>query len=603
MVRSTKLRGYGRTLLLLLLLSDLRGFAQYHLHILPAGRDSLTGLPKLGLVASFHSKGACEDYIYTIPALLQAKGYMTASVDSVRYDSTGAYIRLYLGKVYRWAYINTRKVEPALLTAVAWNDRNFSRRPLDFRQFKAKQQMLLDYLENNGYPFARISLDSIVLKNDEEVSADLKIDKGPLYKIDSIRVYGSAKISSDFLQHYLNIPNGSIYRKDKLEAIHKKILELPYVQEQQPWNMTMLNTGSVINLYLKPKKSSQINALVGFLPGTDPNTGANKLIVTGEATIDLKNALGNGESIGLNWQQLQPGSPRLDLSFLQPYLFNTPFGLDASFDLYKQDSSYINLNFTLGMQYTLSATQTGTVFIREMTTSLLNVDTLEVIASHALPTEADISSTSLGMTYTFNNTNYRYNPLRGNELSFIGSVGTRKIKPNSQIVKLTDPSDSSFDFSTLYDTVKLNSYEFLLKLDAAHYFQLTRASTIKLAFSGGVFSSPNSYRNELFLIGGYKLLRGFDEASILAAQYAVGTLEYHYLIGLNSYLFSFLDVGWAENNIPGYNLNSTFIGTGLGMAMETKAGIFNLSFAVGKQGSNGLDLHDSKIHLGYVSFF
>ncbi len=98
-------------------------------------------------------------------------------------------------------------------------------------------------------------------------------------------------------------------------------------------------------------------------------------------------------------------------------------------------------------------------------------------------------------------------------------------------------------------------------------------------------------------------MRGFDEASILASQYAVGTLEYHYLIGLNSYLFSFLDVGWAKNNVPGYNLNSSFTGLGLGMAMEKKAGIFNLSFAVGKQGSNGLDLHDSKIHLGYVSFF
>src|SRR6202012_4847831 len=158
----------------------------------------------------------------------------------------------------------------------------------------------------------------------------------------------------------------------------------PYVQEQEPWNITMLGEGSVVNLYLRPKKSSEINALIGFLPSSDPTLG-NKILVTGEATVNLKNALGGGESIGLNWQQLQAGSPRLNLQFTQPYLFQSPFGLNASFDLYKQDSSYINVNMVLGAQYPLSAHQNGSVFIQEAISSLLNVDTLEVIAARALP--------------------------------------------------------------------------------------------------------------------------------------------------------------------------------------------------------------------------
>ena len=598
----TKLRGYGRTLLLLLLLSSSRGLAQYSLHIIPVDKDSVFIQKKLGLISSFRSREACTEYIYNLLPLLQGKGYATASLDSVAYSKTEATLHLYTGNIFRWAQISTRKVEPALLIAVAWNDRTFSHRPLDFKQFQARQQLLLDYLENNGYPFAKVSLDSITLKGNDEVSAALKIDKGPLYKIDSLRIYGTAKISNDFLQRYLNITNGSIYRKERLEAIHKKILELPYVQEEQSWNLTMLGTGSVINLYLKPKKSSQINALVGFLPSSDPVLG-NKILVTGEATINLKNALGNGESIGLNWQQLQSGSPRLNLLFQQPYLFGSPFGLNASFDLYKQDSSYINVNLMLGAQYTLSANQTGSVFIQDMTSSLLNTDTLEIIASHKLPATADVSAVSLGMTYDFNNTNYRFNPRSGNELSFLGTVGIRKVKENAQIAQLKDPLDSSFNFASLYDTVKKQSYEFLVKLSAAHYFPLTRASTLKLAFNGGVFSSPNTYRNELFLIGGYRLLRGFDEQSILASQYTVGTLEYRYLVGMNSYLFTFFDVGWAKNTVPGYNLDNTFMGIGLGMAFETKAGIFNISYALGKRNDTQFNFHDAKIHLGYVSFF
>jgi outer membrane protein assembly factor BamA len=600
MRRSTKVRVYA--LIVALLFTAASGWAQYPLYIQPVDKDSLFIHKQLGLTTSFKSKDACTEYVFTLPAALQAKGYLTASVDSVGIDAVGTTIRLYVGETYRWARIDVSGVDPTLLSGVAWSDRSFSHRLLDFKQYQARQQQLLDYLENNGYPFGKISLDSVTLDTHGEVSAKLKVEKGPLYHIDSIRLYGSGKISNEFMQRYLNIPNGSIYKKDRLEAISKKILELPYVQEQQPWSLAMLGTGSVINLYLKPKKSSQINALVGFLPSSDPLLGS-KVLVTGEATVNLKNALGNGETIGLNWQQLQAGSPRLNLLFQQPYLFNSPFGMNASFDLFKQDSSYININMMLGVQYALSATQTGAVFIRNTISSLLDVDTLQVIASRALPSEADIRAVSLGMSYEFNNTDYRFNPRKGNELTFMGSIGTKKIKQNPQIVKLKDPFDPDFSYASLYDTVKLSSYQFLLRGAGAHYFSLSHASTLKLGFNGGVYNSPTTYRNELFRIGGYKLLRGFDEESILASQYAVGTLEYRYLIGLNSYLFTFLDGGWAKNSVPGFNLNSTFLGFGLGLAFETKAGIFNISYALGKREETNFNFHDAKIHLGYVSFF
>lgn len=552
--------------------------------------------------SSFRNKGVCVEYIYALPALLSKKGYLTASVDSIGNDSAGTTIRLYVGEAYKWTHIDVRGVEPALLSAVAWNEKSFSHRPLDFKQFQARQQQLLGYLEDNGYPFAKVGLDSVTLGTNGEVSAKLKVEKGPLYHIDSIRLYGTAKISNEFMQRYLNMPNGCVYKKERLNAISKKILELPYIQEQQPWDLTMLGTGSVVNLYLKPRKSSQINALVGFLPSSDPLLG-NKILVTGEATVNLRNALGNGETIGLNWQQLQAGSPRLNLAFQQPYLFHSPFGINTSFDLFKQDSSYINVNMMLGVQYALSANQTGAVFIRDMISSLLNVDTLQVISSRALPAMADIRAVSLGLTYEFNNTDYRFNPRKGNELQFMGSAGTKKIKENPQILKLKDPFDTTFSYASLYDTVKLSSYQFLLRASGAHYFSLSHASTLKLGFNGGVYNSPNTYRNELFRIGGYKLLRGFDEESILASQYAVGTLEYRYLIGLNSYMFTFLDGGWAKNTVEGFGLNNSFLGFGLGLAFETKAGIFNISYAMGKRDDTKFNFRDAKIHVGYVSFF
>jgi hypothetical protein len=45
------------------------------------------------------------------------------------------------------------------------------------------------------------------------------------------------------------------------------------------------------------------------------------------------------------------------------------------------------------------------------------------------------------------------------------------------------------------------------------------------------------------------------------------------------------------------------LGFGAGLTFETKAGIFGLSYAVGKQNSNPLDFRSSKIHFGYVNIF
>jgi len=41
----------------------------------------------------------------------------------------------------------------------------------------------------------------------------------------------------------------------------------------------------------------------------------------------------------------------------------------------------------------------------------------------------------------------------------------------------------------------------------------------------------------------------------------------------------------------------------LGMAIETKAGIINLSYAVGKRNDTNLNFRQSKIHLGFISLF
>ena len=568
---------------------------QYKLKILPV--DSAP-IQEIAVESNFRNKAACDQYIINLPALLHSKGFPTASIDSVEQDSASTVLHVYFGNRFRLGQIFISPSDKELLESAGWRNNQLNNQPLTSDKLNELQAQLLNYLENNGYPFARLQLDSIRFA-DDLFFASLKVDRGPLYSIDSIRVFGDIKISKAFLQRYLEIPNGSIYRKDKLQEISKRLLELPYLQEQRSWNLTMLGTGSILNLYLKPKRSSQVNVLLGLLPSNE-QTINNKILVTGEANIQLRNALGNGEAIGLNWQQIQVKSPRLDLSFQQPYLFGSSFGISSSFNLFKKDSSFINLNLLLGMQYMLSSRKTGRVFVQNLKTNLLSIDTARVKSTRRLPPEIDVSSLNLGVDYEYNNTDFRFNPRSGSELQVTLTAGTRTIRKSNAIVEL---KHQGFNYSSLYDTVKLKSYQFRSRISAAHYFPLSSQSTLKVAANAGWFQSPAIFRNELFQIGGYKLLRGFDEESIYTSAYTVTTLEYRYLIGLNSFLFSFVDAGWAANKSNGQRINNQFLGAGAGLAFETKAGIFNISYAAGKRNDLSFNLRQSKIHLGYVNFF
>ena len=268
-------------------------------------------------------------------------------------------------------------------------------------------------------------------------------------------------------------------------------------------------------------------------------------------------------------------------------------------DMFRKDSTFLNINMQLGANYIVSGNQSAMVFIQRRQSILNGVDTFRIKQMKRLPAEADVSSTNLGVSYNFNTTDYRFNPHKGNELLITVAAGKKKIKKNNQVLELKDPA---FDYNQLYDTVKLNTYQFRLNGSAAHYFPVTKQTALKTGINAGFLQSGNYFLNELFQIGGYKLLRGFTEESEYVSQYIIGTLEYRYLIGVNSNFFVFVDGGWAKNPVQLVS-NHTYIGTGLGMAFETKAGIFNLAWAIGKRNDSELNLRQSKLHFGFVNYF
>lgn len=596
-LKMAKIHEYTGLMLLMLCCLSLHTNGQNECALNIQQIDSTTSINTLQLQTTFTSKTKCIEYVHKLSQLLMTKGYISASVDSVWEDSSSVSILLFIGKKYKWDSLHVDEKNWLLLNNLGYSKTSFNNKPFDQQKVNVVYNQLLDYFSNSGYPFAKIFLDSVQM-NDNSISATLKIERGELYHVDTINIYGNVKLTKNFVTHYLGIDEKSVYQQSKIDKINGRFAELMFVQQSQPYSLRMLNTGAELNFYLQNKASNQINALIGFLPANQQNGG--KLLVTGEAQLNLHNPFGNGETLAVDWQQLQPKSPRLDLLFERPYLFHSSLGFKTNFELYKRDSFFLNIHFQAGVFYNISTKQSVSVFVQLNKSNVLSVDTTLVILTRQLPDVIDYTETSLVFAYSFNNTNYRFNPRKGNELTFTTSFGKKYIHENNSILAI---KDTSFNYKTLYDTVQQNGYTFRSTLSAAHYFPLGKQATFKTAFNGGWFQSPNYFQNELFQIGGFRLLRGFDEESIYTNLYAVGTFEYRYLIGQNSWYFVFTDAGYAAYQSSTTNFHHTYLGVGTGLAFETKTGIFNISYAVGKRNDLNFDLRQSKIHIGFVSLF
>lgn len=556
--------------------------------------------PEAGLLQTTFTKEAdANKYLAILTEQMQAKGYALFSVDSIWKKLNVLHVNTYMGTKLYWISLTPNEVDAPALESSGFTINPFDKKIFKINEWQNLQQRLLTYYENNGYPFAKVYLDSVHII-DKNISALLKVDKGVLYHLDSMRIIGTLKISKKFLQPYLGIVDGSLYNKQILTKVDKKIKELPYATVLQPSDITMLGSGSILNIYANDKKNSQVNFLIGLLPATN---ATDKLQLTGDVNLNLNNVFARGENILLKWQLLQPKSPRLNLGFSQPYLFNSPFGFNFLFNLFKKDSSFLQLDAQVGTQFQLKNNQKGNLFVQFQNSSLLAgaVDTNAIKLLKKLPQNIDVNAINAGLEYSFNRTDYILNPRKGSLLNLKTILGIKKIKPNNEILNI---KEGGFNYASLYDSIKPQNFQVRVQSSLAHFIKTGKVSTLKLESNAGIYYSPDIFRNELFQIGGYKLLRGFDEESIYTNKYAVFTVEFRQLLSLNSYLYTFVDAGLVQNKWQQQNSKNSFGSLGLGISFETKAGLLNLSLAAGKRNDVKFNIRQAaKIHFGYINYF
>ena len=543
-------------------------------------------ISKLSYKKSFTSKTERNKEIQNVLFSLYDNAYLSASSDSFATDSLKETVWIRTGEQYKWAHLHKGNVDEGILSEVGYREKIYSSKPFYYKEVQKLMVKILTYSENNGYPFASVKLDSIIL-SDNSISASLDLQKNNLIRIDSVVNHGKAKISSVYLQSYLSISNGDLYNEALVKKTSTRIKELPFVKESIPYRILFTDEKAKVELFLEKKRASQFDGIVGLLP--DNKTG--KILFTGDVRLKLNNSFNRGELLEINWRRLQVSTQDLKTHFIFPFLFKTPFGIDANFKLYKKDTTYLEVNPNIGIQYHLSGANYFKAFVNRKQLTLLNTKGLEHIPT--LPPYADITSSLYGISLKMEKLDYRLNPRKGYSVIATVSAGNKVIKKNSHLD------------ATIYNGLKLKSAQYNAELEAEIFLPVKNRSTIRFGTNSAYLQNSTLFQNELFRLGGLKSLRGFDEESIYASQFYIFTLEYRYLLEENSYLFFFGDGAYYENHsiTPIADRYDTPYGFGAGISFETKAGIFSINYALGKQFDNPIYLKSGKVHFGIVNYF
>lgn len=553
-------------------------------------------------------------FVKDIKSELNEQGFFNASfVQSDDCSNDFCKIILNPGNRYEWTLLENGNIPKELLNAVGLKDILIKNRKFNYRELKKIQDLLLTNFERNGYPFAMIWLDSTDVKLEGELTAKLNLDYGPEITMDSIRIErktnedkrSKLRISKKYLENYLDLKQNSPYDESVVLKIKKKLNALPFLNNFKDPLIIFKGNKATPCLFLETRTASKFDILFGLLPSVNPSTRQQQFNFTGNVNIDLLNSFGRGERLYANWQQFQQGRSELRLGFSYPYLFNIPLEINSNFELYRRDSTYIDIITEIGLSYLFDGNNYLKLFWNNSSTNVQNPDTGFILQFKKLPNILDLRTNSIGLEYYHQKLDYRWNPTKGFELKAQATVGFKYVKPNVQIISLRDSQQPDFEFSTLYDSVAVNSVQFRGSLTYSHFFSLFKQLTLMVRYRTSLVLNNNSqlYTNELYRTGGQQNIRGFDEQSIFTNWFQIASTEIRYLTGKNSFVYLFGDLSSTQNVLSGTDNLSYRYGFGAGIALETKVGIFGLSYALGSKFDEPMLLRNGKVHFGYLNMF
>ncbi|MBO9701561.1 MAG: BamA/TamA family outer membrane protein [Sporocytophaga sp.] len=535
------------------------------------------------------SFGDSVSAVYEVKEIIQKlhkQAYLQASVDSLAMygDTLKSFISL--RDQFKWAALKKGNINPLILSKTEFQEKYYRDKLFNIEQFLAFEDDLLTYLEDHGYPFASLRIDSFMIEKNSLYGV-LNYDKGPMIVFDSVIIVGSSKVKNRYLMRELHIEKGQPFSQKKVLEADKILSALGFVRISRPPVVEFRSGKATVTIFLEDKKINQADGIIGFLPNEG---GGKKLLITGELNLNLKNVFGTGKGVLLEWKKLKASSQTLNIGYYHPKLLGSNLDLRMNFNLLNQDSLFLTVYRGINVSSALSVRSRVSFFTGLKTSrqfsSPVGADTTVLLMS-------DYNYYNYGLSYNWNNLDDIFYPHKGWIFDVQFSLGNKVLRENS----LVKPE--------LYDQLDKKSIQYSCNILINRFFPIRAKSVIFTRFEAGkIFNDKNTlFINDLYRVGGLKSLRGFNELNYYASTFGIASVEYRYFTDPTSYLLVFYDQGYVSNVVNPSIKDDFPFGFGVGVSFTTSAGVFNFVYSLGQSRDQKLSLNLSKVHFGIISRF
>lgn len=405
------------------------------------------------------------------------------------------------------------------------------------------------------------------------------IDPGPYIVNDTVVLLTEVKTKRAFIQQSINLELGKPFNEISYQNVENKLQQLDFLELSSPPDIAFSGGRATTYLSLKENKSSSFEGIIGLLPNQTTSGG---MLVTGYLDLSLGNLFYSGKQLQLNWQQFAAQSQQLSVGYSHPYLFGSDVLVGGSFNLIKQDTTFITRDIKLEVgTFLFGKSLRFNGSYSRSSGSLISPNIERVTAQTFADYAIDFYAIRLSRQT-------RTNSFR-NYWSFKteATLGKKNIEKNTSLP------------SSYYDTLVTTSTVYKLMANIQWQQILFGQSALFMEYDMRLLENAQILRNELYRVGGLKTLRGFNENFFFAQNYFLTRLELRQYFEEGSYIFLFYDQMISH----AFDRWSAPLGLGTGLSLDTNNGLFSFAFALGSSSEIPFDINNTKIHLGYTSRF
>ncbi len=502
-----------------------------------------------------------------ISRALEKYGYLESNLVSIqKYSDTTVTATYYLGKKYtllKIDYSNTPLTQDQIALVSKNTKENYFSIPL--RESERVLERLNKIQTKNGYTFDKLKLTNLTIQ-DTVVRATLNTSKTSKRIIDSIALKGYEKFPKSFISYFAGIKKGDAFDKQQLLKKNNALNSLGFANSIKPPQALFEKKKTTLYLYLEKQNFNTFDGIIGFAT----NEQTQNIVFNGYIDLVLNNNLNYGEQFVLKYKADGADQENLNLKTTLPYMFKTPFGIQAQLNIFRRDSTFSSASQNLRVSYQISPSSKANVGFAAKTSN-------DLLSENQSPENLEDYSSS------FLTTGVTFIKLQQNTLfpikTFLNlDIGIGNRKTNSKKTRQV----------TLSNVIN-------------HSFYINQKNSIYLQNTTNLITSDTYLTNELFRFGGINSMRGFLENNIDASLVSVFNTEYRFLLNQQTYLHSIIDLGYFENK--SVDQKEKLYSFGIGLGMSTKAGLLKFSIANGNIDGQAFKFSNAKIHLSLTSQF